>query len=541
MAFVLDITNKRTYVWIYFETSVYLLITKEDNTFAPNQSVSLTNLLKITQDDIVIVIPTYIANSGIFKGIVDESSVVQGKYDKNFTLIPGKLMLSSKITFGKTNKGLTKYQLKPLDNRFPKITVASSMKSNIDAYVKVEFDNNLKASLVEKICDVDEISKYENILISKNIPRIRNKLFKTFREFEYKSTEKYDEDWRKYRTFSIDPEGCCDVDDAVSLKSGEIAVHIATPTKLMNNELEDYVENTITSFYGSKETTHLLPDKVVECASLNENTQRYVLSVVFSKTKDTRLVRSIIKIDKNYSYENVLDTKDYKGLVENYDEIFGETIEDSHKIVENLMVQANSYVAEFLVENLNGDALIRKTFEDGTVNYNYYNEGDKNSHTGLNVDLYTHFTSPLRRYADQIVHRALFKILEKETKDKLEFDKILKLNRSKLAEKLLYSKLNVIDLISKDDVVIKGKLLYIEDGFARIENENLRISIPIVSRKIEDLVHIQKNEDIYEIVVEDITFYMNVNDEVEIKISYDKLKGIEGITYEWMSPNLCLV
>ena len=108
MAFVLDISNKRTYVWIYFETRVYLVITKEDNTFAPNQSVSLTNLLKITKDDSII-IPTYISNSGIFKGIVDESSVVQGKYDKNFTLIPGKLMLSSKITFGKTNKGLTKY------------------------------------------------------------------------------------------------------------------------------------------------------------------------------------------------------------------------------------------------------------------------------------------------------------------------------------------------------------------------------------------------------------------------------------------------
>ena len=55
------------------------------------------------------------------------------------------------------------------------------------------------------------------------------------------------------------------------------------------------------------------------------------------------------------------------------------------------------------------------------------------------------------------------------------------------------------------------------------------------------MIHIEKNEDSYEIVVEDITFYMNINDEVEIKICYDALKGIEGITYEWMSPNLCLV
>jgi len=54
-------------------------------------------------------------------------------------------------------------------------------------------------------------------------------------------------------------------------------------------------------------------------------------------------------------------------------------------------------------------------------------------------------------------------------------------------------------------------------------------------------MHIEKNEDTYEIIVEDITFYMNIDDEVEIKICYDPLKGIEGITYEWLYPNLCLV
>ena len=142
-------------------------------------------------------------------------------------------MLSSKITYGKTNKGLKKYQFRPCDNRFPKMKVASKLISNKDAYVTVEFDNNLNASLVEKICDVDDMEQYERVLMFKNIPRTRNKLFKKFRDYEYTSREIHDEDWRKHRTFSIDPQGCKDVDDAVSIKSGELAIHISTPTILI--------------------------------------------------------------------------------------------------------------------------------------------------------------------------------------------------------------------------------------------------------------------------------------------------------------------
>jgi hypothetical protein len=540
MAFVLDITNQRNYVWILDNVSIYLVICKDDNGFAPNQSVKLKDKLNLTHDK-TIDLPSYIKNSACFKGIIDESGVIGGLYDNDFTLIPGKLMLSSKITYGKTNKGLKKYQFRPCDNRFPKMKVASKLISNKDAYVTVEFDNNLNASLVEKICDVDDMEGYERVLMFKNIPRTRNKLFKKFRNYEYTSKEIHDEDWKKHRTFSIDPQRCKDVDDAISIKSGELAIHISTPTKLIDADLQGYVKKTITSFYGKTDAIHLLPDKLIECASLNEKTEKYVLSVVFSKAKNTRLVRSIIKVDKNYTYENVLNTSDFVKLVKAYEDIFGEVVEDSHEIVEKLMVHANSYVAEYLVGKLNGDALIRKTFDDGSVNYYHYHEGESNNHSGLNVELYTHFTSPLRRFADQIVHRALFNIFEEKPKNTLELEDILKLNQSKLKEKLLYSKLDVIDLIRKENISLKGRLLYICDGYARIESDNLRASIPIASRKIDDLIQIYKSDDTYEILIEDHSFFLNIDDEVYINISYDKLRGMEGISYEWISPNFCLI
>lgn len=41
----------------------------------------------------------------------------------------------------------------------------------------------------------------------------------------------------------------------------------------------------------------------------------------------------------------------------------------------------------------------------------------KYAHYALNVPLYTHFTSPIRRYADVIVHRQLEAVLSQSRSD----------------------------------------------------------------------------------------------------------------------------
>lgn len=100
----------------------------------------------------------------------------------------------------------------------------------------------------------------------------------------------------------------------------------------------------------------------------------------------------------------------------------------SQKMVETSMLAANIAAAEFLDSNLPGAGLFRNqtTPEDGKrpkpATYSTTNLG----HWGLQKPSYTHFTSPIRRYCDLLVHRLIKSVIHPENNDKLSSEQVIK-------------------------------------------------------------------------------------------------------------------
>ena len=82
-------------------------------------------------------------------------------------------------------------------------------------------------------------------------------------------------DMTQYNSYSIDPLGCKDADDAFSVYHEHdrlyLAIHIADPTEYieLNSDLwKDIVQRTTTKYPSNRPPIHMMPEKVLELSSL---------------------------------------------------------------------------------------------------------------------------------------------------------------------------------------------------------------------------------------------------------------------------------
>ncbi|XP_028338492.1 DIS3-like exonuclease 2 isoform X2 [Physeter macrocephalus] len=265
-------------------------------------------------------------------------------------------------------------------------------------------------------------------------------------------------DLRKDCVFTIDPSTARDLDDALSCKpvadgNFEVGVHIADVSYFVpeGSSLDKVAAERATSVYLVQKVVPMLPRLLCEeLCSLNPMTDKLTFSVIWTLTPKGKL-KLVFTLDHETGLPQGCHIYEYR---------------DSNKLVEEFMLLANMAVARKIYCTFPERALLRRhpppqtkmlndlvefcdqmrlpmdfssagalhkslmeTFGDDKYSRaqkevltnmcsrpmqmaSYFCSGVLQGqaqlrHYALNVPLYTHFTSPIRRFADVLVHRLL--------------------------------------------------------------------------------------------------------------------------------------
>lgn len=239
-------------------------------------------------------------------------------------------------------------------------------------------------------------------------------------------------------TYSIDPKGCIDIDDALSIEIidkdiTKVYVHIADVSSFIspNSELDLEIRKRKESIYLQKFQVNMIPDKlsITNISLIEGKTSRaFTLELTFKNNilEFYTFYKSLINV-KNMNYEDSLKLINKKKNMDLcnlynlgkilYDKKFGNDINyDTHNLVEIFMIISNVCAAKE-IKNYNGaifrkqDKNYEKIVQNILIDFNpaVYTNGKNVSlmHDTLDEEIYTHYTSPMRRYIDIIVHRIL--------------------------------------------------------------------------------------------------------------------------------------
>lgn len=356
--------------------------------------------------------------------------------------IVGELELFSRYSFKPNKKHVPGYIFRPLDKRYPKFIVHSTLKrSNINnLLVTVQFHNwelnsiFPRGYLVKKLGNINDKKAVQESILSKNILDMIS-LKHDFKDIDTQYNDWIYSDNNREKLFgdivSIDPGGCKDIDDAFSYKymgdSIILDIHISDVYYLLNQlGIIDKVRN-VTSIYLDSYVKPMLPDIISSnYGSLIEKTTRFMLSLKIkycTKTKtiiETTLRKTFGEVSRNYTYGNYPKryNKCFKTVQEIYKLVTGQfiKIDESHKFIEALMIIYNTSFSKITSSK---DISLYRTQDKCKTNTLNYSSDDslgkflslitsssakyslqKNGHSTLNISDYTHATSPLRRIID---------------------------------------------------------------------------------------------------------------------------------------------
>lgn len=428
---------------------------------------------KIISDDMTVVVPadgtaelTVTKNNRALPGdIVYYNAISSGSEieivgikERQQHRLPAVITLNKTKIIGMNSRGLPIYECVPVDWRYPEFYTASNVKKSFgdggvkNQYILLEFSewtekqknpHSIQLDVIGSVGDVvaeQRVLLYKNGVYSKSYPRdlpplIESDVSGVVRE-RFAMPDHY--------VTAIDPEGSVDYDDAFHIvikddKLTEIGVHIADVTAYFTEDspYEIEIRKRLTSVYMISKRYNMLPDKFAnDVCSLIAGKEKLAVSVIFAVGEDGtisghRFCLSTIMITTNLTYEHankiIAKKRTHNTNLRYLADFFGSN--DSHVIIEKLMLLANHAAGEAiysagygLIRTQSSTAtIIGKPVTDccdkltkfialrGSTAAKYEVNPLDTYHSGLDMSCYTHFTSPIRRFPDMLVHRLLKK------------------------------------------------------------------------------------------------------------------------------------
>jgi exoribonuclease R len=456
------------------------------------------------------VIWTGIENYCLFNGdtvCLENEKPVLVERTSNIKNIVGILQTSSKIRHGIDKRGHIIYIFRPIDNAMPEFLVASKLNNQLQNHWclvdYLDWENVSKRPRGSIVSDLGFVGDYcvERTALYKHYRKISidHHTIKTSYEKELQGIIGYYEsgNWKLNRTslthidtYSIDPAGCKDIDDAFSIDANTLYIHISdlTPWIKSGSLIDTLAQKYCSTLYGEETNFPMLPRELSEnICSLVKDKERAAITLMI-EFKDNKIIRQDL-FQSIIINRNVLDYDNCNKTVDNcnkildqgrvYAKVLGEILRlnleiDSHTMIEIFMVYYNMYIArlercelyriqEKKIE-LYPDRLSFMNLESAV--YSFENKG----HYCLGIDCYTHATSPIRRYADIIVQRMLVidYIIDKSL--------IQKMNTIQKSDKRFYRDLAFLQAIYKGDRIVEAIVL--SSNYIYIQNWRQRVRYP---------------------------------------------------------------
>lgn len=366
----------------------------------------------------------------------------------------GILHLTSKYMYGMTSRNVPLYLCEPLNPGYPCFRVACKEKdrsqNKLVSFVFESWDEHAelpRGSLRSILGSVEdfEVEKYALALLSCPYTAPKPDSLPEFISADRIVLDK--------GTFNIDPLGCKDIDDVITIlpnntnQTYTVAITIADVAEFVypGTKLFSTAQKIAATTYqnGTAVRPMLHPNLSENMCSLLPGKKRYGLSLFFTWSIEKGIEgepffeETLVTNQESYTYESIYDsdTVPVDILAGIASTLGGKKILDSHQWIEQLMIFYNKEAAKLLSKA--GVGLLRihdEPFQekrkvlseiDSSLEFLAYSsakyapvskDSEKNPyHYGLSLELYCHASSPIRRFADLVNQHIIKHFLRKTT------------------------------------------------------------------------------------------------------------------------------